>query len=237
MTRGRRGGRRKPSRLGPLATVAAWLRLWTPPRDAVVPPVPWRALALGTLALVALGAAVWALAAPRIETAKEERAAALEEASARSRGARRRRAAAEQRPHSAQAPDLRLGGGAQADPAATLRARQALLGRLEREIGRDVRARVAHGLLRGPVLRVDCAPEPGSAGAERDLGRARAAYGCTAVTSAVAEGRGALGHPFRAVVDFERATMTWCKVNPLPGERAVPDPRTIVPLSRSCTRA
>jgi hypothetical protein len=39
--------RRGPTELGPLQVVGAWLGLWTPPRDAVVPPVPWRRLLLG----------------------------------------------------------------------------------------------------------------------------------------------------------------------------------------------
>jgi hypothetical protein len=39
-------------RLGFWGLVGAWLHLWTPPRDAVVPPAPWRKIAIGTATLV-----------------------------------------------------------------------------------------------------------------------------------------------------------------------------------------
>src|SRR3954469_15049129 len=47
-------------RLGRLEVLGAWLGVWTPPRGAEVPPVPWRAVAVaGTiLALGLLAAAV-----------------------------------------------------------------------------------------------------------------------------------------------------------------------------------
>jgi hypothetical protein len=45
---------------------------------------------------------------------------------------------------------------------------------------------------------------------------------------------GAAGYPFRAVVDFRRFTYTWCKVEGIPGEMMVPDPRLVVALPRAC---
>ena len=53
-------------RLGRLEVLGAWLRVWTPPRGAVVPPVPWRPLAIAAaLVAVALLAAA-ALLVPGI---------------------------------------------------------------------------------------------------------------------------------------------------------------------------
>ena len=45
---------------------------------------------------------------------------------------------------------------------------------------------------------------------------------------------GELGYPFRAVLDFDRFSVTWCKTNPVPGEREVPDPRTVIELPPAC---
>jgi hypothetical protein len=35
-------------------------------------------------------------------------------------------------------------------------------------------------------------------------------------------------------VDFDAFSFAWCKTNPVPGERVVPDPRTVVELPRAC---
>src|SRR5687768_239009 len=68
-------GGQPPDRLGRLEILGAWLGLWTPPRDAVVPPVPWRKIAVGAAVLVvALGAAA-ALLLPGLA---EDRQAARE---------------------------------------------------------------------------------------------------------------------------------------------------------------
>ncbi len=48
---------------------------------------------------------------------------------------------------------------------------------------------------------------------------------------------GKLGYPFRAVLDFERFSVAWCKTNPVPGERVVPDPRTVLELPKACRAA
>ena len=40
------------------------------------------------------------------------------------------------------------------------------------------------------------------------------------------------GYPFRAVVDFQDFSYTWCKVEPIPGEKLVPEPGKIRPPSR-----
>ena len=49
-----------------------------------------------------------------------------------------------------------------------------------------------------------------------------------------ASGAGAIGYPFRAVVDWRTFAYTWCKTNPVPAELEVPDPRTVVELPPAC---
>jgi hypothetical protein len=46
--------------------------------------------------------------------------------------------------------------------------------------------------------------------------------------------QGEAGYPFRAVVDFRRFAYTWCKVEGIPGELVIPDPRLVVALPRAC---
>lgn len=228
---------REQVRLSRLETVAAWLRLWTPPRNAVVPPIPWGRLALGGVLLAAVLAALAAFAIPRIDRSKERSAARERRLAAQHQAVERRRVIAEQRPVSGRAP--RPAGPL--SPASELRARQALLRIVERRITADARSRAAAGKLQGRALRTDCAPAPSTVerlGAERVLSRRRDAYDCLAVTREIRPTKtnkaGALGYPFRAVVDFRRFRFAWCKTNPLPGERAVPDPRRIPPLPRAC---
>ncbi|HWT91918.1 MAG TPA: hypothetical protein VN238_02905, partial [Solirubrobacteraceae bacterium] len=60
-----------PPKLSPFEVVGAWLGVWTPPRDARVPPVPWRALALWMLALLVIGGAAYAAIAPQVDEAKD----------------------------------------------------------------------------------------------------------------------------------------------------------------------
>jgi type II secretory pathway pseudopilin PulG len=64
-----------------IETVGAWLGLWTPPRGETVPPVPWRAIAVGGIALVAIVGVVAALLLPNVASnrrAADERAARAE---------------------------------------------------------------------------------------------------------------------------------------------------------------
>src|ERR687895_2317774 len=64
-------GGRRGDRLGRLEVLGAWLGLWTPPRGAVVPPVPKRKLIVGgTLLLLVLGAAA-AIALPELAERRE----------------------------------------------------------------------------------------------------------------------------------------------------------------------
>ena len=226
-------------RLGPWAVLGAWLRIWTPPKGARVPPVPKARLALAALLALALAGGLAAVVVPRVESLK--RAADLEErrhADSRA-AARSRRLRAEQRPLRGRvAPPP---AGARSDPDVERRARAALLARVESSITADARRRVAAGRLDHAVQGTNCRPYPPTAErarAERDLTRNRAVYECVAVTTRIppsaGNAAGVLGYPFRVVVDFGDFTYVWCKIDPVPGERVGPHPRTAVPVPRAC---
>jgi hypothetical protein len=220
-------------RLGRLETVAAWLRLWTPPRDAVVPPVPWRRLGVGALLLALLLGGVAAFAIPKIDRSKESTAAQEREDAATRQAAERRRVIHDQR--------ATLGSAPRPAGESELRARHELLDTVERRITADARRRAEAGEIQGRTKRTQCVPAPSTVqrrGAEEVLSRRRDAYDCLAVTvdikpTATNKG-GSIGYPFRAVIDFKRFTFAWCKTNPLAGERAVPDPRRIPLLPKAC---
>lgn len=227
---------REPVRLSRVEIVGAWLRLWTPPRGAVVPPVPWRKLALGALGLAVLIGALAAYSIPRIQHSKESRREREQKRLARAQAADRKRLRFEQRALTGSAP--RPSG---LHGRARLRARATLLTVVEQRITADARRRAARGELQGRAVRTECQPAPSSVervGAERVLSRRSDIYDCVAVTGDIRSTRahrgGELGYPFRARVDFRRFAFVWCKLTPLAGERAVPDPRTVVPLPGPC---
>jgi hypothetical protein len=221
------------------ATIGAWLRVWTPPRDVEVPPVPTRKLLLGGAAVLLLLVAAIAIVAPRIDESKDRAAAADARERAERAAARRDEQIREQRPRRDSARDLLPGPGAPAPRQ--IGAREALIARVERAITADGRQRVAAGELRGNIGATECEPYPaGGTPPENDLGRTTGTYDCLALVRAISATEtnvgGKLGYPFRAVVDFETFRFTWCKTNPIPGERVVPDPRTVVELPAACRR-
>ena len=221
-------------------TVGAWMKLWTPPRDVEVPPPPApRTLAIGgALALLVLAGAA-ALIVPAIDSSKDRAAAADAREAAQRRAESRRRTIAEQRPRRLDAATLRPSSGAPA--VKRIAARTALLQRAERAISEDARARAQVGELKGSPQGTRCAAypkrDPGD-GPERDLAITRGVYDCLvlvrAIDSTATNVGGELGYPFRAVLDFDRFSVTWCKTNPVPGERVVPDPRTVIELPPAC---
>jgi hypothetical protein len=229
---------RDPARLGRLETLAAWLHLWTPPRDVDVPPVPWRKVAIvAAVTIVVLGGAA-AYAVPRIGESKREGEKRAQADLARRKTAERRRIITEQRPRHGRATPP----GGPLTPAAERRAREDLLARVERDITADAQRRGARGELDGRARRTDCLPSPSSVkrlGGERDLSLQVDAYDCVAVTRDIpaneVETGGIVGYPFRAVVDFRRFSYAWCKTNPSPGEAAIPDPREVPRLPAACS--
>ena len=216
-----RAGRARPApappavRAGRLETLGAWLHLWTPARGREVPPVPWRAVAVrGGAVLLAAGLAV-SLIAPRIQDAKDQAAARERREATASAAAFRARQTREQAPRRGSLPRG---------------SRAAAVARVEARIGADARARF------DPRYRAaGCEPAPGESAAAR-----RVAYDCFVAlreiggAGAQAGARGKLGLPYRAVIDRRARRYAFCKTNPPPGERLVPDPRKLVELPAVC---
>ena len=211
-------------RAGPFETLGAWLRIWTPGRDVDVPPVPWRRLLLVGAPAVALAVAGAWLALDDASESRRERDAAAERDRAGRAAAERERLLADQA--------LRT----ERVPAA---AKPELVTALERGVLADARRRVRDGTLERPVQRVECEPFPRTAprqAAELDPSRRTGRYHCLAVTrDIVGTGEGVIGYPFFARIHYRDGRLAWCKINPIPGEQAVPDPRDIARLPAGCT--
>jgi hypothetical protein len=193
-----------------IETLGAWLGLWTPPRDEPVPPVPWRAVAITAVALVALLGAAAALVLPGV--AADRRAA--DEREQRAETARQRAALAfvarEERPR------IRHG-----QPARDVAARRALLAAASSAIARDARGRSPKR-----ILGAECEPFPRTVGGSdpvADLARPAAAYDCVAVTARL-PGGGVIGMSFRLVARFEDGRYAWCRIIPLGDEDRLTHP-------------
>jgi hypothetical protein len=168
---------------------------------------------------VAVTAAVLVLA-PRISASKHERAERERREAAVALAARQRQIIEEQRPHRTRAA-----------PAAS---RATLVAELEERIMADVRARVGAGKLAGPAAKeVEC--EPIRHG--QNTHGSRVVYDCLAVTSRLPSigdtPRGAIGHPFRGVVQFPIERLTWCKIS----GRTIEDlpSRNLAAIPRACS--
>ncbi len=224
-------GGESQQRASVLEIVGAWLGVWTPPRDRRVPPVPWRALAIGAALTAAVVAGALAVLVPRIDAGKAERAARDRAERAVRDAAARRESIRRQRPRHASAPDLRPRAGA--SPAAVQAARDALVVRLQGAILADARARAATGEMRHVAGPARCSPTSGTR-TDGPLG----AYDCFAITSVIPASErnveGTIGYPFRAILDFRTFSYTWCRTEQIPGEQSIPDPRKVVALPDAC---
>ena len=199
--------------LGRLEVLGAWLGVWTPPREAAVPPVPWRLIAAGAAVLAVLLLAGAALLVPGILDDRRDAGERAREAAQRRHAQSLATADREQRP--------RTGRGA-ADPgggapeARRERAREALLAEALDALKADAAVRGA-----GRVQGLDCEPFPrGSAPRPPvgDLAVRRAVYQCVAVTSRFGQDggqEGVIGIPFRLVADFAAGRYAFCRVVPL----------------------
>jgi len=234
------GGEKKRKASLP-ATVGAWLKVWTPPRDVeVAPPPSGRTLAIAAVVLVALVAGAAALIVPAIDSSKERSAAAQAREDAQRRAASRRETIREQRPRRLDAAALLPAAGA--PDAEVVSARETLLRRVETAISEDARARADAGELEGNPRGTQCEPYPKRSDRadwpDQDPGAARGVYDCLVFVRAVPQTEtnigGQVGYPFRAVLDFKRFAVAWCKTDPVPGERVVPDPRTVLELPKAC---
>ncbi len=204
--------RDRSKQAGRLETLGSWLGIWTTARDVEVRPRPGpRALGLGAAALIALGALVAVTIVPAIDRAKRSDAAREGAQSQRLARTRAAQARAEQR--------ARRGP----IPAAAGRASARRL--VERAILADARRRFVRR-----AASTDCRPYLGGSADGERVDK----YACTAATSAIPGGRGTLGIPYNARVDRGARRYAFCKINPVPGERGLPDPRRVVELPAAC---
>jgi hypothetical protein len=205
------------------------------PGLAALPGRIWSAMGLGVR--IATGIALFGLVAlalvlvPAARESQHKRDAAERREQAGRHERLIRELQAEQRPHFGRS-DSRAGAGA--SPRAALAARDALMDELSATILADARGRARRGALKGPIRRVECEPFPRSvatAGAEKDLSRRSGRYSCLAITAEFKRSDtstgGALGHPYRAKVDFRSGRYAYCKVSGRPDP--TPDPRVTTP--------
>lgn len=209
---------RDGARLTRWETVGAWTHLWTPPRDAIVPPVPWRKLGIGTVLGAIAATVALALIIPPIEAGKRAGAAREIAKQAAIVAAETARLRADQQLHRA---SLGVAG-------------TALVRALEREIDRDARARVRAGTMEGPVLATTC--EAG--GKALAIRAGTRVYKCYVQTSLDTPGQAGVhfstGYPFVATIDFRNRSVAWCKTNPQPGEKTGGHGIAHVKLSPAC---
>jgi hypothetical protein len=194
----------------------------------------WRRLPpVARLGLAGLAVGVAPLAfvlAPGIQRSKEEHARSEAAESARIQRQILTDTRREQRP--------RFGRGRAA--GAHLEARHLLVAAAIGSIKADASARAAAGEWGGPILRVRCGPYPPSAGqapADEVPSMRAGRYACIAITSDIpatpGNRPGAVGHPYRARIDFTSGRYAFCKIRGRPGELAV-KARTPVPVPHVC---
>jgi hypothetical protein len=211
--------------------VGVWLHVWTAPRDVVIPPVPWRKLAIWTgVAVVVIGAAL-AVMIPRINAGKDKRAAAAAAQEVRAQKVNRERIIHLQQPRTGSAADLKPAAGAPL--VERLAARDRLVASVETAITADAKARGAKGEMskvQGPTT---CELAPGAA-VSGEVG----VFDCYTVVRKVPKVEtnlaGSIGYPFRAVVHYDTFKYAFCRTEQFPGEQLIPDPRTVVRLPAAC---
>ena len=218
-------------RANPLEIVGAWLHVWVPPRDAYVPPVPWKKLGIGfAAALVVVGIGL-AIMVPRIDDHKDQTAAANAAFKQRAVANNRARIKEAQATHHGAATDLKPKAGALASEQAS--AKRALLTRMESDMYADAKQRAAAGKIHPVKTPPKCERTPGSP-ATGNVG----VFDCFMITNVIPQGErnpnGALGYPFRAVVDYQKFTYSWCKTEQVPGEMMVLAPKDVTLLPAAC---
>jgi hypothetical protein len=190
------------------------------PGLAELPRWLWRKLGrrgrIGVVVAFLLAAGGTVVLVPAISETRQEREAAEQRRREELRERRIRELRAEQRPRTGRTRSTARPG---AGPRVRLAARAAAMDDLSAAIVGDARARVRAGALTGPIVRVDCEPFPRSVGGTdpaRELSRRAGRYACVAVTAEFERTEesvgGALGHPYRAMIDFETGRYAFCKV-------------------------
>jgi hypothetical protein len=202
-------------RIGRWGTLGAWLGIWTPPRGAAVPPVPWRRIiGVGAALLIALAATTLVVLPRASENRDSARQRALR-AEAERHAAFLQSVDREQRPGRGQG---RRDPGPRAEPGRRTVARTALLDSARSRIRIDAAHRTGkriRGVACEPFPRILNARQPAE-----DLVRGAAAYDCVAVTAEFGDrstpgGKGVIGIPFRLAVRFGTGTFAWCRIVPL----------------------
>jgi hypothetical protein len=185
------------------------------------------------LAVFACGAVVGtAIAVPLIASGKREGAERERRAEAIAKAQEERRLRIDQTPHHGRAAD------APSAPAAARHA--AITAAVERAITADARARYsAHRLPGPPVKETVCSAHLTELADLQPAARRAggAVLGCLAATTVGVRPGGtrfAIGFEFLAAANWRRATFTWCKTNPPPGEKFGGVRRAEVKLGRGC---
>ncbi|HEV2774146.1 MAG TPA: hypothetical protein VGV90_01000 [Solirubrobacteraceae bacterium] len=188
--------------------LGAWLRMWTPPRDVEIPPIPWRAVGLLGVAVAAVVVVIVLAIAPALDRSKDRVAASEQRRDAAARRAEVARLRFDQRVQRGRAPSAaRLyRAGREADAQAALERHAAA------SVQRDARARVAAGEFDVPVRYVRCRPRPGATPPPR------VRLSCLAVTTQNTRVR--VGQPFIVAGSLRDGRYAWCHTNPPPGEGA-----------------
>ena len=218
-------------RANPLEIIGAWLHIWVPPRDAYVPPIPWKKLGIGLAAVLAITGVVLAITVPRIDEHKEQTAAANAEYKRKAVAKNRARITKLQAPRHGEAKALLPPAGALAAELAT--AKEQLMVQVEEDMYLDAKARAARGEMRMVRTPPACEHTPGTPTAG-----AIGVFDCFMVTNRIPKGKanpeGAIGYPFRAVVNYETFTYSWCKTELIPGEMLVLAPEDVTLLPKDC---
>ena len=223
----------QPRRANVLEIIGAWLHIWVPPRDAVVPPIPWKKLGIGFGVAAVVFAIALAIMVPRINTTKRETAARRAAEQRQAQAENRARINKEQTPHHGAAVALLPAAGASAREQNA--ARVQLMNHVRADIVADAHARAARGEMHDVVGVPQCSVVLGT----QDNG-AYGVYDCFLETHAIPKGvknvPGAIGYPFRAVVNFKTFTYNWCKTENIPGEMMVQNPKDVTLLPAACQK-
>ena len=207
----------RPPRANRFEILGAWLRIWTPPRDVEIPPIPWRKVAVGVVLLALAGVAVAVFVAPEIDEGKKEREARETAARERRQAEIRDEIRRDQRPRYGDLP-------AQATRAEAITAVGAV-------IGRDARERFDED-----AKPATCEPVPGA-----DATADRVLYDCFAKVRDIIGGGeqegavGALSIPYRARILYADDRYAYCRIHPRPGEQWITDPRDAVLMPKICS--
>ena len=152
--------------------LGAWLKIWTPPRDVEIPPVPRRAAALLAAGCVALVVVIVVVIAPALNDAQQRRDAREARDTAASRRAEVERLRHDQR--------VRRGRAAQAARLYAAgdgtQARAALVADVKAHVRRDADARAVSGEFDQPTIAVRCVDRRGGT-------RVRVLLECLAISS------------------------------------------------------